>query len=90
MITKKNFCEVTLRLSTASESSTKTLAAPCSVTKNIIKGICKTTKSIPNKNNINNASRKSKRHKDNKKISKIRKCVLTFHIFLFITVIHEN
>ena len=29
MITKQNFCEVTLRLSTASESRTKTYDAPC-------------------------------------------------------------
>ena len=31
MITKQNFCEVTLRLSTASESRTKTYDAPCRV-----------------------------------------------------------
>ena len=31
MITKQNFCEVTLRLSTASESRTKTYDAPCRI-----------------------------------------------------------
>ena len=31
MITKQNFCEVTLRLSIASESRTKTYGAPCIV-----------------------------------------------------------
>ena len=39
MIIKQNFCEVTLRLCTASESSTKTYDAPCRVSNKRVVGM---------------------------------------------------